>query len=162
MSDAAALAEFAERTFLDAFGPANDPEHLKAYLPAAYGVAHQTRELEDPGVVYLLAHNGDTLVGYAMVRRGKPAECVTHEKPVELHRFYVDRPAHGTGVAQRLMAAARDTARELGARHLWLGVWEKNARGIAFYIKEGFVNVGSHDFYVGPDRQTDRVFVVRL
>jgi ribosomal protein S18 acetylase RimI-like enzyme len=59
-----------------------------------------------------------------------------------------------------LMAEAHRAARELGGRHIWLGVWEHNPRGIAFYRKTGFVEVGTHDFYVGSDRQTDRVLVV--
>jgi diamine N-acetyltransferase len=42
---------------------------------------------------------------------------------------------------------------------LWLGVWERNPRAIAFYAKSGFSEVGIHDFLVGTDRQTDRVLV---
>jgi ribosomal protein S18 acetylase RimI-like enzyme len=57
------------------------------------------------------------------------------------------------------MLAVHDAARELGGRHLWLGVWERNPRAIAFYAKSGFVDIGSHDFFVGADRQTDQVFV---
>ena len=45
---------------------------------------------------------------------------------------------------------------------VWLGVWEENARAIAFYRKCGFVDVGSIDFFVGSDRQTDRVLAVPL
>ena len=94
-----------------------------------------------------------------LLRRQIPPPCVTHERTIELHRFYVDRSAHGTGVAQALMSAVREAAREFGGRHIWLGVWERNPRAIAFYTKVGFVDVGSTVFYVGPDRQTDRVLV---
>jgi hypothetical protein len=34
-----------------------------------------------------------------------------------------------------------------------------NPGAIAFYQKVGFVDRGSHDFFVGHDRQTDRVLV---
>jgi ribosomal protein S18 acetylase RimI-like enzyme len=60
------------------------------------------------------------------------------------------------------MQAARDAARELGGRHLWLGVWERNPRAIAFYRRAGFTDVGSTFYMVGPDRQTDRVFVAEV
>jgi hypothetical protein len=36
------------------------------------------------------------------------------------------------------------------------------ARAVAFYLKSGFVKVGSHDFIVGSDRQTDWVFLSPL
>jgi len=159
VSDAPALAAFAARTFVEAFGADNRPEDLQVHLAEFYGVPQQTRELADPDVVTLLAHQGETLVGYAQVRRQVPPPCVTLERSTELYRFYVDRPAHGSGVAQVLMSAVHQVARELGGQHLWLSVWERNPRAIAFYTKVGFVDVGSTDFYVGPDRQTDRVLV---
>jgi RimJ/RimL family protein N-acetyltransferase len=40
-----------------------------------------------------------------------------------------------------------------------VGVWERNERAKAFYLKCGFVDVGSHIFGVGSDPQTDRVMV---
>ena len=78
---------------------------------------------------------------------------------VEISRFYVDRRHHGRGIAQALMAEAYQAAGELGGKTIWLGVWERNPRAIAFYAKSGFVDVGSHPFLVGSDLQTDRVMV---
>ena len=40
---------------------------------------------------------------------------------------------------------------------MWLGVWERNARAIAFYAKWGFIDIGDHVFMLGSDRQTDRI-----
>jgi len=158
-ADAAALAEFAARAFAEAFGAFNTPENLRAHLAASYGIAQQTRELVDPAAVTLLVEDASALVAYAQVRRAPPPLCVTVPHPIQLQRFYVDRPAHGRGVAQQLMAAVRETARGFGGGHLWLAVWERNPRAIAFYGKCGFVDVGDTEFYVGPDRQIDRVLV---
>jgi ribosomal protein S18 acetylase RimI-like enzyme len=161
-SDAALLAEFAARTFSDTFAAENRPEDLQSHLAASYGVAQQTKELVDPNVITLLAVSNGELVAFAQICRNHPPACVTQEQAVEVHRFYVDRPAHGSGIARMLMSEVRRVALELGARHVWLGVWERNARAIAFYKKTGFIDVGSHDFYVGSDRQTDRVLVARV
>jgi GNAT superfamily N-acetyltransferase len=161
-SDAAALAQFALRTFVETFGAANEPEHLQAHLKSAFGIEQQTRELEDALTITLLAHLDDTLVSFAQVRSHARPACVVHDDAIELHRFYVDRPAHGLGIAQRMMAAVHDAARTLGARHVWLGVWERNPRAIAFYTKCGFVDVGAHTFVVGGDPQTDRVMLARI
>lgn len=159
VSDAPVLAAFAARTFEETFSADNTPEDMQAHLASAYGVPQQTTELENPEVITLLGYRAETLIAYAQVRRKVPPPCVTHDQPIELHRFYLDKTAHGSGVAGMLMAAVRQAAYELGGRHLWLGVWERNPRAIAFYTKVGFVDVGSTDFYVGPDRQTDRVMV---
>jgi ribosomal protein S18 acetylase RimI-like enzyme len=159
LSDAAALAELAARTFADAFAADNRPEDLQAHIASAYGVAQQSAELADPKTITLLAQRGAGLIGYAQVRRHCVPSCVTQDEPVELQRFYLDRSAHGSGVARVLMSAVHDAARELGGRHLWLGVWERNARAIAFYSKMGFAKVGSHNFHVGADQQTDDVML---
>ena len=158
-ADAPALAAFAARTFAETFGAFNVPEHLQSHLTNAYGIPQQTRELLDSATVTLLAEDAGELVAYAQVRNVPPLSCVTHPDAVQLQRFYVDHPAQGRGVAQTLMTAVRDAARELGGGHLWLTVWERNPRAIAFYAKCGFVDVGDTVFYVGPDRQIDRVLV---
>lgn len=158
--DAQVLAEFAARTFSDTFASANRPEDMAAYLPSAYGVSQQASELANPEIVTLLVeHETGALAAYAMLRRSAAPESVTGAAPMEVWRFYVDRPWHGFGLAQRLMNAVHATARDLGAQTLWLGVWEKNERAIAFYTKCGFRDVGSHDFFVGADKQTDRIMV---
>lgn len=160
--DAATLAEFAARTFSDTFAADNRPEDLAAHLAASFGEAQQTAELADPDVITLLARRAGDLVAYAQLRRNVAPACVAQPDAVELRRFYVDRAAHGSGVAAELMAWVHTVARDFGARYLWLGVWERNARAIAFYKKAGFVQVGSHDFFVGTDRQTDHVMVAPI
>ena len=159
VTDAASLAAFAARTFREAFARDNRPDDLEAYLTSAYGEAQQALELADPQVVTLLACEGEDLVAFAQVRRSRPPPCVSGPDPIELQRFYVDGPRQGRGVSNLMMRAVHDAAAALGGRRLWLGVWERNARALAFYRKEGFTDVGSKDFYVGPDRQTDRVMV---
>lgn len=158
-ADAEALAELAARTFADAFAADNRADDLQAHLDAAYNVGQLARELADPAITILLAYRDERPIAYAQVRRKPPPECVTASQPIELQRFYVDREAHGTGVAMQLMTDVQRVAREAGAEHLWLGVWEHNARALAFYRKAGFRDVGSHFFDVGSDRQTDRVLV---
>ena len=118
--------------------------------------------LVDPDVLTLLAYRDAELAGFAQVRRKPAPSCVLEEHSIELHRFYLTRSAQGTGIAAPLMLEVRAAARELGGRHLWLGVWEHNPRAVAFYVKSGFTRIGSHDFMVGSDRQTDWVFITPL
>jgi ribosomal protein S18 acetylase RimI-like enzyme len=162
VDDAARLSALAIRTFTDTYEAHNTPDDMRAYLAGAFGVAQQARELDDPAMITVLAESGAELIGYAQVRRKEAPACVSPGAPVEIYRFYVAAAAHGTGIAQRLMATALDAARDLGGRHVWLGVWERNARAIAFYAKSGFVDVGSQFFQLGDDRQVDRVLTRSL
>ena len=161
-SDAASLAAFAARTFIEAFGADNDPKHMTAHLAATYGPEQQRAEISDPSVVTLLLEADGVMAGYAMVRRNAPPACVPIRTAVELWRFYVDRPWHGHGGAQRLMAGVREVAAAFGAPAIWLGVFERNARAIAFYGKCGFADAGAGEFILGGDRQTDRILAASI
>lgn len=160
--DAERLAEMARRTFVETFGPDNTAENMAMHVAQSFGTDIQLGQIRDARMVTLLAEIGSTMAGFAQVRRGAWPPCVTGDSPVELWRFYVDRPFHGRGIAQALMGAVEQVARELDAHTLWLGVWERNPRAIAFYAKCGFVDVGAHGFIFGTEEQTDRVMARAL
>lgn len=154
--DAHRLSAFASRTFQETFGALNTPEDMTAYVSSAFNDLRQLSEIEDPDTITLLAEINATLIGYAQLRTGVPPSCVPDRHAIELVRFYVDRLEQGRGLAHMLMRAALAAASPR-APTTWLGVWQRNARAIAFYAKWGFVDVGSHVFVLGSDRQTDRI-----
>ncbi len=158
-SDALALSDLASRTFRDTFAAENTAEDMAIYLATAYSVAQTEHELSDAGMATLVAESGVTLIAFAQLRLGSAPPGVKTDAPMEIWRFYVDKPWHGQGIAATLMARADAHAAALGAKTLWLGVWERNARGIAFYRKAGFADVGSQEFVLGTDVQTDRVML---
>lgn len=158
-ADAAELAEFAARTFEETYSAENKPEDMRAHADENFSPSHQAAELADPAMITILSRSSGELVAYAQIRRSTPPSCVTHAVPIELHRLYVDRRAHGSGLAAKLVQAIHQAAYEFEGRHIWLSVWEQNARAISFYKKVDFVDVGSTFFMVGPDKQVDRVLV---
>lgn len=161
-ADATVVADLARRTFYDTFGATNHPVDMELHLARSYGVDQQTRELNDRDITTLLVEEDGQAIAYAMLRGDHVPDCVTGPAPLELWRFYVDRGWHGRGIAQALMERVKTTARERGARTLWLGVWERNDRARAFYAKCGFTDAGDHIFLFGTDPQTDLVMVTPL
>ena len=155
--DASLVARLAATTFADTFAADNDPHDMAAYASAAFGDAIQHRELSDAGTIVFLAEQGDVAVGYAMLRRHAGPACVLDRDAIELARLYVVRSAIGSGVGAALMQACLDEAAAQQRATIWLGVWERNVRAIAFYVRWGFADVGTHAFQLGADRQTDRV-----
>jgi len=160
--DAAPLAAFAERTFRVQFGPHNTASDMDAYCAAAFGPSQQRGELADPARRTTLVTLDGRLAGYAQLRSGPPPAFVVGDAPIELVRFYIDHPWHGRGLAQSLMAHTLELARQGGARTLYLAVWDRNDRAIAFYTRQGFVLVGTKDFTLGTDRQVDHVMARAL
>ena len=158
-TDAEALAGFAERTFRDTFGPHNRAEDMDDYCRSAFTVESQRSELDDPARQVLLLERAGELAGYSMLWAGPVPGCVTGSDPIELLRFYIDGTWHGRGLAAELMGATIAAAGRRGARTVFLAVWERNLRAIAFYAKHGFREVGSRAFMLGSDLQTDRIMV---
>lgn len=161
-SDAAALAEFGARTFQETFGAANSPQDMLAYLESNYGISQQWTELQDANIITIIAEKESRLVAYAQVRRQSSPVKVPHGNSVELWRFYVDSPWHGHGVAQSLIEHVHVAADELGGQTIWLSVWERNERAIAFYKKCGFSVAGTKKFWLGSDQQSDYVMTVEV
>lgn len=157
-ADTAALAALAERTFRDAFARFNTLEDMDAYVGDAFTPDRVQSELSDTGNTFLLVFSvGDPPVGYAKLRDGDVDRDVTGPAPIELQRIYVDPDVIGDGVGTALLRACFDTATSLGKQTLWLGVWERNERALAFYERWNFERVGSHPFLLGKDNQTDIV-----
>jgi diamine N-acetyltransferase len=153
VADADALAELGVRTFRETFAKDNTPEDMARYLAEHFGGGLQRAELEDTSVLFLLLEAEGRPAGYVKLRRGPPN--VRGTRPLEICRFYVDRPWHGRGAAVELMRAIEALAVRQAHDDVWLAVWEHNARAIRFYQKHGFVRVGEQPFRLGADVQTD-------
>ena len=162
LADAPLIATLGADTFVTSFGAQNTPENLAKHLSKAFGEEIQRRELSNPDITYLIAEVDGRIAGYAQVHEGEAPECVNGPSPVEVRRFYVVHDFHGTGIAQALMDACATEARRRGGRTLWLGVWDQNPRGIRFYTKFGYVDVGGQIFMLGDDPQQDRVLSLSL
>lgn len=162
LADVDALTAFGARSFYESFAADNTPEDMEKHLASAWRPELQRAEIEDPSLDTILAVSNGQLAGFAMVRDRQEPPDVTATRPVELWRFYVDRSWQGRGLARALMSAVEERARARGGRELWLGVWERNARAVAFYRKCGFEVVGKKIFVVGSDPQTDHVMMRML
>jgi GNAT superfamily N-acetyltransferase len=159
-ADAEALSAFGARTFSDAFGADNTPSDMAAYLAGSFSPSIQFAEISDPASAMTLAvESGDptaVLAGYMyLVEDPDPAS-------VFLKRIYVDKVWQGSGLGGLLIEEARRECRHRARQRLWLTVWQRNPRAVAFYEREGFRVSGTTTFTLGDDVQTDFVMEVAV
>lgn len=154
-ADNTLLAELGALTFLAAFAADNTPENMAAYLAEHFSPAQQAAELADPATTFLIAEQDGEAIGYARLKTGPAPECIRGERPIEIVRFYAHPQRIGHGIGAALMQACLDEAARQGCDTIWLDVWERNPRAIAFYEKWGFAVVGEQDFRLGDDLQHD-------
>jgi GNAT superfamily N-acetyltransferase len=156
-ADNALLAELGAETFRDTFGEQNTAEDMAAYLAGSFSPEKQAAELAEPGSVFLIAEISGEVVGFVRLHEGERSVGVTGERPIEIVRIYARKAWIGKGVGPFLMQACLDEAAKRECDTIWLGVWEQNPRGIAFYKKWGFQVVGNQSFKLGNDLQHDFV-----
>ena len=111
------------------------PEEYLARLDPPVGRVRWRDRITDPAspVSWWLARDDDGIVG--MTTSGPPRD---EDPPVELELYAINvlSRAHGTGLADDLMAHA------VGDRPAYLWVLEGNDRAIAFYRRHGFSDEG--------------------
>ena len=96
---------------------------------------------ELPTIHYLVADDGDDVVGHAVVSVVADIS--------ELQRIAVDAAHRRAGLATSLLDEAVGLARDEGADRLLLEVREDNAGAIAFYVARGFVEIDRRPRYYG-------------
>ena len=161
-ADAESLTELSRSTFIDTYAVHNTPEDMALYLRQSLTVDQWRAILGDATHTVLLLEDAEGLAGYVELRQGFVPDCVKTEEPLELSRLYVRRNRFGKGLGALLMCAAIEVAQTRGATGVWLGVWQKNERAIAFYKKSGFLVVGAQIFPLGKDLQEDWVMMKAL
>lgn len=160
-ADAPALAAMGGRCFLETFGPHFPAEDMALHLERKFGPDALAGEFLDPALRIRIAEQAGEIVAY--LKRAPMDLPVPHEpKAAQVSQLYVLAPWQGAGIAGALMDWAAETARAEGAPALYLCVWERGDRAIAFYRKCGFETVGHAPYQLGTLHYQDPVMRLAL
>jgi len=160
--DAELIADISRRTFHETFGYVNTKENMDKFMNEQFNREKLIKEVTEPGNTFFLAFDNDTPVGYVRMREGKKFPEFENKDSIEIARIYSVNSYLGTGVGEQLMRQCIFIAKELKKEIIWLGVWEKNPRAIAFYTKWGFKKFSDQDFLLGDDLQKDWLLMKKL
>jgi diamine N-acetyltransferase len=157
IADNTLLAKIGAETFTDTFGPDNTAEDMADYCASSFNPEKLAVELMHPETRFLIAEEDGAggVAGYVKIKFGMPPPVISGKKVMEIGRLYARKAWIGKGVGARLMEASLAEAKKAGCDVVWLDVWEKNPRAIAFYEKWGFAKVGTQVFQLGADLQND-------
>lgn len=160
--DAELIADLSRRTFHETFGYVNTKANMDKFMNQQFAREQLINEVSEPGNIFLLAFDGDVPVGYVRMREGEKYPEFGGKDAIEIVRIYSVNSYLGTGVGQQLMRQCVFIAKEIKKEIIWLGVWEKNPRAIAFYTKWGFEKFAEHEFLLGDDVQTDWLMMKKI
>ena len=182
--DAPALALVGAATFLEGFTWMLPGADIILHAAKNHTVAAYERYFADPSTRITLALTSPAAgfddqpgapVGYAMLTTPELPSITVLRSDVELKRIYLfsrfrsapvldsaGQPIPNLRPGQALMDAAIADARALGRSRLLLGTHANNLRAIAFYRRNGFVEIGTRIFQVGSQQCSDLIFARRL
>jgi diamine N-acetyltransferase len=153
--DIPALVAIGRQTFTEAYAHLNTPENMAEYMNKTFTAENLGRELNQKASVFYKARVGGEVTGYLKVNYAEAQTDLKDPASLEIERIYVAEAWHGRGIGKILLDKAITVAREARLVYIWLGVWEKNPKAIAFYRKQGFEQFDTHNFVIGDDVQTD-------
>ena len=131
------------------------------YFPSRYCLSNFASFRTDSPLSFLNSFN-DELAGYLKLNIGSVQTESDYPEALEIQRIYVLQKYQGQKMGLSMMQHAIAVAKKIKKSQVWLGVWEKNLKAQAFYRKSGFEKVGSHDFVLGDDIQTDYILMKEL
>lgn len=148
--DAEIIARLAKTTFDETFGYLFlDRQVLLDYFDVYFNVDKIRQGLQKENNVFWLAFVDEKPVGYSKLKVQSPSDFVDGSYVSQLQKIYVLKDYLSMKIGLELQESLLKKARDLGSKHIWLSVFEDNRRAIRFYIKNGFVEVGKHQFQIG-------------
>jgi ribosomal protein S18 acetylase RimI-like enzyme len=149
------LQQISKSTFAETFSIHNSEENMRKYLLDNLSLEKLGEEMRNPKSSFYFVEMKGTVVGYLKLNVGVAQNEWKEDTGMEIERIYVLKEYQGHKIGQILFEKAISMARSMEMQYVWLGVWEKNERAIAFYTKNGFKVVGQHLFKLGDDVQMD-------
>ncbi len=151
--DAVFIALLGRITFTETFGHLfKDKQDLIDYYSTTFSVDKIAHSLTKPNNVYWIAFVDRLPVGYAKLKLNSASQFIASEDVCQLQKIYVLKDFWSMKIGFDLQNRLLKKAKETGNFKIWLSVLHSNARAIDFYLKNGFQQIGNHDFQIGKER----------
>jgi len=161
-SELDALREISIRTFTESFASENSEADMNDYISKSRSVAQISKEFHTPGSDFYFALSEEKPIGYLKLNSGAAQTEFPEQNSIEIQQIYVDKDFQNLKIGQMLLDTALKIASEKNFEFIWLGVWERNAKAILFYERNGFEIFDKHQFALGTDVQTDLLMKKQL
>ncbi|MDL2215167.1 GNAT family N-acetyltransferase [Dysgonomonas sp. OttesenSCG-928-M03] len=156
------LQRISRQTFSETYSGLNTEEDMKKYLAENLSLENLASEIDNKDSEFYFAVSDNDIVGFLKLNFNGAQTELMDDDTLEIERIYVLKEYQGKNVGKLFYEKAIEIAQQVYAVYVWLGVWEKNLKAIAFYKKNGFVEFGKHIFKLGNDEQTDIMMKLQL
>ena len=152
VEDAPYIALLGRITFTETFGHLyRYKEDLMDYFDRTFSVEKMAKGLQKSENVFWIAFVDQLPVGYAKLKLHSKSAFLDSENVCQLQKIYVLKDFLSNKVGLQLQHELLTEAHRSQFEHIWLSVLHSNERAINFYAKNGFREIGKHDFQIGRE-----------
>jgi diamine N-acetyltransferase len=148
LQQAAVLSEIGAETFYKSHKDSAPPHEIAAYMKKVYSLDAIKQELINPANLYHIIKHKDATAGFSKMELTMKHPSIKLERVSKMDQIYLLDSFHGLKLGAKLLRHNIDYSRSSGENGMWLVVWVKNTKAIAFYEKFGFRIVATDQFHL--------------
>ena len=161
ITDASSIAALSIEVWVGTYLKRGVNSFFADFVLGEFTAAKMADLIDDPDEFILVSDNEEGIDGFIRV---SPA-CSSPASGwygMEISTFYVQPRHHGKGIGKGLLAAALEHCRRQNMDVVWLSTNAENDPAIAFYLAQGFQQVGETQFSIGDKGYLNNVYALRL
>ncbi len=148
LQDVPLLTELGRQTFIESHGHSGPAADIENYVKEKFSDSRMKEELEDQANIYHIIYHDGRPAGYSKIILDASHSNISLEHVTRLERLYLLKAFYSLKLGYDLLAFNIDLSKRSGQQGIWLFTWKENHRAIAFYEKNRFRIIGSHDFMI--------------
>ena len=161
ISDASSIAAISIEVWIGTYLKQGVSGFFADYALAEFTPQNTEQLISDPAEFILVSENTEGIDGFIRVSSARQAP-VAGCSQLEIATFYVQPRHHGKGIGKALLQAALHHCRNQSSDPVWLTTNAENAPAIAFYLAQGFEQVGETYFAIADQTYLNAIFARRL
>lgn len=161
--DAVHIALLGRITYTESHGNyIENKQDLLDFYNQYYTVSQIRNELNDAKNKFWIVFSDELPIGFAKLILNVNTLNEADKTSCKLQRLYVLNDFIGLKIGSQLQEIILKSASENNFKTIWLTAYYKNTKGLKFYKKYGFEQIGAIDFYVGETNYENLIFAKNL
>lgn len=162
-SDAIHIALLGRITYVESHGKyIENKSVLLNYCNETFSVEETRNELDDPDNIFWIVFYNELPIGYAKLELNSISAYNDSKNTCRLQKIYILNDFIAMKIGYKLLTSILEKSQNLKFDSIWLTVYIKNNKAMAFYTKNGFEKVGNYSFQVVDETYDNYVFQKNL
>jgi len=156
LKDSSNIAALSAQVWLHNYALDGINNAISEYVLNEFTSDNVARKINSKTYQYIISENEGNLTGLVSLDLSGTCPITSRSLP-ELDRLYIQEPFTGQGLGSKLLDAAMQVCIKSGQDNLWLTVYHKNTRALAFYKRHNFKEIGETNFVLNNEEHLNYV-----